>query len=61
MHMIERVEQSIQMIMEKAEKIGTEKKEWTLDELFKASDIVKDMAEALKDLSKASMHSMERY
>lgn len=57
----DRVHQSIEMVLEKAEKIGVEKKEWSLDELFKASDIVKDMAEALKDLSKASVHSMERY
>jgi len=47
--------------LEKSEKFGTEKKEWSLDELFKAADIVKDMAEAYKDLSKASEHSIERY
>lgn len=61
MNTCDRVHQSIEMILEKSEKIGVEKKEWSLDELYKASDIVKDMAEALKDLSKASVHSMERY
>lgn len=61
MNTCDRVHQSIEMILEKSEKIGVEKKEWSLDELYKASDIVKDMAEALKDLSKASEHSMERY
>jgi hypothetical protein len=53
------------MILDKAEKIGREKKEWTIDEVYKASDIVKDMAEALKDLSKMhyylSEHADERY
>ena len=61
MHINDRVCQSLEMILEKAEKIGTEKKEWSLDELYMASDIVKDIAEALKDLSKAGMHSIERY
>ena len=61
----DRVCSSIEMILEKAEKIGREKKEWTIDEVYKASDIVKDMAEALKDLSKMhyylSEHTDERY
>lgn len=61
----DRVCSSIEMILEKAEKIGKEKKEWSIDELYKASDIVKDMAEALKDLSKMhyylSEHADERF
>lgn len=55
----------IEMILEKSEKISREKREWSLDEVYKASDIVKDMAEALKDLSKMhyylSEHSMEKF
>ena len=61
MHIGDRICQSIEMVLEKSEKFGTEKKEWSLDELYKAADIVKDMAEAYKDLSKASEHSIERY
>lgn len=61
----DRVCQGIEMILEKSEKIGREKKEWTIDELSKASDIVKDMAESLKDLAKMhyllSEHSEEKY
>jgi hypothetical protein len=55
----------IEMILEKSEKISREKKEWSLEELYKASDIVKDMSEALKNLSKMhyylAEHSMERF
>ena len=40
MNTCDRVHQSIEMILEKSEKIGVEKKEWSLDELYKASDIV---------------------
>ena len=61
----DRVCSGIEMILEKSEKIGREKKEWSIDELYKSADIVKDMAEALKDLSKMhyylSEHSMEKY
>lgn len=61
----DRVCASIEMILDKAEKIGREKKEWTIDEVYKASDIVKDMAESLKDLAKMhhylSEHADERY
>ena len=64
-HLKDRVCLSIEMILDKAEKIGREKKEWTIDEVYNASDIVKDMAEALKDLSKMhhylSEHADERY
>lgn len=61
----DRVCSSIEMILEKAEKIGKEKKEWSIDELYKASDIVKDMSESLKNLSKMhyylSEHTDERF
>lgn len=61
----DRVCSSIETILEKAEKIGKEKKEWSIDELYKASDIVKDMSESLKNLSKMhyylSEHTDERF
>lgn len=61
----ERVCVGIETILEKSEKIGREKKEWTIDELSEAADIVKDMAEALKDIAEMhyylSEHSVERY
>jgi hypothetical protein len=61
----DRICTSIEMVIEKSEKIGREKKEWTLDEVYKISDVVKDMSEALKDLAKAhyylSEHSAERF
>ena len=61
----DRVCSGIEMVLEKSEKIGREKKDWTIDELYKMADIVKDCAESLKDLSKMhyylSEHSDERY
>lgn len=55
----------IEMVLEKSEKIGREKKDRTINELYKIADIVKDCAESLKDLSKMhyylSEHSDERY
>lgn len=61
----DRICAGIEMILEKSEKIGREKKEWSIEEVSKASDIVKDMAEALKDLAKVhyllSEHSEERF
>ena len=53
------------MVVEKAEKVGKEKKEYSLEDLGKISDVVKDCAEAMKDLAKAhfymSEHSEEKY
>mgnify|MGYP000726112271 CR=1 FL=1 len=61
----DRVCAGIEMVLDKSEKIGREKKDWTIDELYKMTDIVKDCAESLKDLSKMyyylSEHSDERY
>lgn len=60
-----RICSGINMVSEKAEKIGREKREWSLTELGEISDIVKDMSQALKDLAKIhyylSEHSMEKY
>jgi hypothetical protein len=55
----------ISMVLEKSEKIGREKREWSLEEVGEMSDIVKDMAEALKDIAKThyylSEHSIEKF
>lgn len=54
----------ISMVLEKSEKIGREKREWSLEEVGEMSDIVKDMSEALKDIAKThyylSEHSIEK-
>lgn len=63
--MKDRIFQGLTMIMDKAETFGREKKNWSLEELGEASDIMKDCAEGLKDLAKAhkifSEHSIERF
>lgn len=55
----------ISMVLEKSEKIGREKREWSLEEVGEMSDIVKDMTEALKDIAKThyylSEHSIEKF
>lgn len=55
----------VKMVTEKAEKVGKEKKEYSLEDLGKMSDVVKDCAEAIKDLAKAhyymAEHSEEKY
>jgi hypothetical protein len=55
----------ISMVLEKSEKIGREKREWSLEEVGEMSDIVKDMSEALKDIAKThyylSEHSIEKF
>lgn len=56
----ERICDGLEMYLEKLEKIGKEKKEWSLRELGEVSDIVKDMAEAYKDLAKAHYYLSER-
>lgn len=63
--MKERIYNGLDMIGEKAEKIGREKPDWSLDELGKMSDIEKDIAESFKHLIKIhvmlSEHSVEKY
>lgn len=63
--MKERIYDGLDMIMEKAEKIGKSKSEYSIDELYKMADILKDTAKSFKDLAKAhkifSEHSIERY
>lgn len=61
----DRVYDGIKMVVDKAEKVGKEKKEYSMDDLGKMSDVVKDCAEAIKDLAKAhyymAEHSEEKY
>lgn len=63
--MHERIYNGLDMVAEKAEKIGKEKTEWSLCELGEIADIEKDMAKALKCLVKVhimtSEHSIEKY
>ncbi len=55
----------MRMLIEGLSAIGMEKTNWTLDEMGKCSDIIKDVACAHKDLAKAhyymSEHSYETY
>lgn len=63
--MKEHIYDGLKMVAEKAEKIGREKTEWSLDELGKMADIEKDMAKAFKCLIKTHImlneHSIEKY
>lgn len=63
--MHERICNGLDMVAEKAEKIGREKSEWSLCELGQIADIEKDMAKTLKSLVKihimTSEHSIEKY
>lgn len=65
MAMKEHIYDGLKMVAEKAEKIGREKTEWSLDELGKMADIEKDMAKAFKCLIKTHImlneHSIEKY
>ena len=60
-----RIYNGLDMISEKAEKIGKEKPDWSLDELGKIADIEKDISKAFKDLIKVhvmlSEYSIEKY
>lgn len=61
----ERIYKGLDMISEKAEKIGREKSEWSLDELGKMADIEKDISKSFKNLIKVHImlgeHSIEKY
>lgn len=60
-----RIHKGLEMVSEKAEKIGREKSEWSLCELGEIADIEKDMAKTLKYLIKIHImtneHSIEKY
>ena len=60
-----RIWSGLDMISEKAQKIGQEENAWSLDELGKMADITKDLAKAFKCLVKinilANEHSVKRY
>jgi hypothetical protein len=55
----------LDMLLDKSEKIGKGKSEWSLDELYKMADIEKDMAKAFKCIVKSEVmmneHSIEKY
>lgn len=63
--MKDRIWSGLDMVMEKAEKIGREKTEWSIMELGEMADIEKDMAKSLKCLVKAQVmmneHSIDKY
>lgn len=63
--MMHRIHRGLDMVSEKAEKIGREKSEWSLCELGQMADIEKDIAKTLKYLVKVhimtSEHSIEKY
>lgn len=60
-----RLENGISMALDKAEKIGTEKAKWNIDELGKMADIQKDLTKAFKCLISVevmmSEHSVESF
>lgn len=63
--MTHRIHRGLDMVSEKAEKIGKEKSEWSLCELGQIADIEKDIAKTLKYLIKIHImteeHSIEKY
>jgi len=60
-----RLESGISMLLDKAEKVGSEKQKWNIDELGKMADIQKDITKAFKCLVKVdvmmSEHSVEQF
>ena len=63
--MKDRIWSGLDMVMEKAEKSGRAKTEWSIMELGEMADIEKDMAKALKCLVKTEVmmneHSVDKY
>lgn len=56
----EQVHTGIEMVFEKLERMGTNKKGWSLCELSDVADILKDVTEAHKNLIKAHYYSDNR-
>ena len=60
-----RIWNGLDMVSEKAEKIGREEAAWSLDELGKMADIQKDISKSFKSLVEACVmsneHSIKRY
>ena len=60
-----RIWNGLDMVSEKAEKIGREESAWSLDELGKMADIQKDISKSFKNLVEACVmsneHSIKRY
>lgn len=63
--MKDRIWSGLDMVMEKAEKIGRTKTEWSIVELGEIADIEKDAAKTLKSLVKIEVmtneHSVDKY
>lgn len=65
MKMHEDLSTGVRMVVEKLTKMGREKPTWSLDEMMKISDIMKDMSSVEKNLAKTHWllceHSIEKY
>lgn len=54
--------QGMEMVLEKAEEVSRAKREWSMEEVGEAADIVKDLAEAYKNLVKSQhYYSVRKY
>lgn len=55
----------VRMVTEKLTKMGREKATWSLDEMMKLADIMKDLSSVEKNLAKTHWllceHSIEKY
>lgn len=62
---LKKIQNGIDMVLNKAEQIGRENDKWSLDEVMMMSDITKDMSEALKNIAKTNYlmegRSIKRY
>ena len=60
-----RIYNGLNMVSEKAEKIGKAESSWSLDELYKMADIEKDIAKTFHCLLKSHVllneHSVKKY
>ena len=62
---LKKIQNGIDMVLNKAEQIGREYDKWSLDEVMMMSEITKDMSEALKNIAKTNYlmegRSIKRY
>lgn len=52
--------QGMEMVLEKAEEVSRAKREWSMEEVGEAADIIKDLAEAYKNLVKSQHYYSSR-
>lgn len=52
--------QGMEMVLEKAEEVSRTKREWSMEEVGEAADIIKDLAEAYKNLVKSQHYYSSR-